>query len=96
MKSIKVSILGKQYPLKIQEQDEEMIIEIARYVDERFHEFRKTLLNQSESTIMVLACLSIAEELFLYKNQQTESAFLEINRSLRDIIYDIEQENSDI
>lgn len=105
MKSIKVSILGKQYPLKINEGDEEMMNKIAGYVDKRFHDFRKALVNQSESTIMVLACLSIAEELFLENNgekpakdtQEIEKAiFTEINGSLRKIIDDIEQDNSDI
>ncbi|MEX0680634.1 MAG: cell division protein ZapA [Balneolales bacterium] len=103
MKSIKVSILGKQYPLKIDEEDEEMMTQIAAYVDKRFYDFRKALLNQSESTIMVLACLSIAEELFLKNNgskpdgnPDPKSIFSEINGSLREILDDIEIRNDDI
>ena len=108
MKSIKVSILGKQYPLKINEGDEEMMRKIADYVDNRFHDFRKALVNQSESTIMVLACLSIAEELFIENEGEKpekplkdadgieKAIFSEINGSLRKIIDDFEQDNSDI
>ncbi len=103
MKSIKVSILGKQYPLKIQEDDEEMMYEIAGYVDKRFSEFRKALVNQSESTIMVLASLSIAEELFLMNDgsqpdspKDAKLIFTEINESLRQIVGDIERENDDL
>ncbi|GEM_PF-196885 len=103
MKSIKVTILGKQYPLKINEGDEELMQKIADYVDRRFHDFRKALINQSESTIMVLACLSIAEELFLANEGEQPGGpvddttiFKDINGSLRKILDEIEQENSDI
>ncbi|MDG5765892.1 cell division protein ZapA [Balneolales bacterium ANBcel1] len=103
MKSIKVSILGKTYPLKINEGDEEAMLNIASYVDKRFYDFRKALINQPESTIMVLASLSIAEELFLKNNgnrpditPDAPKIFGEINESLREILDDIEQENRDI
>ncbi|MBP3193727.1 cell division protein ZapA [Natronogracilivirga saccharolytica] len=103
MKSIKVSILGKQYPLKINEGDEEMMHQIAKYVDKRFQDFRKALASQSDSTIMVLASLSIAEELFLENGNQTpdtdsekQAIFSEINHSLRELLDDIERENNDI
>ncbi len=103
MKSIKVTILGKQYPLKINEGDEELMQQIADYVDKRFHDFRKALINQSESTIMVLACLSITEELFMANegvkpaDQSDEKViFSDINDLLGKILDEIEQEISDI
>ncbi len=103
MKSIKVSVLGKHYPLKINEGDEEMMNKIADYVDKRFYDFRKALPNQSESTVMVLASLSIAEELFMANdnkspdlNNETQKIFKEINHSLRDIADDIDPEINDI
>lgn len=103
MESIKVSILGKQYPLKIKEGDEEMMQQIAEYVDKRFYDFRKALLNQSETTIMVLASLSIAEELFLSNEGEkpspgydTRAIFSDINEMLREIADDIEVKNDDI
>ncbi len=103
MKSIKVTVLGKQYPLKIKEGDEDMMYQIAEYVDKRFHAFRKALPNQSESTIMVLASLSITEELFFQNDEMKpiderdpRSVFSEINESLREIVDDIEYKNDDL
>ncbi len=64
MKSIKVSILGKHYPLKVEDHEEENMVRICNFVDERFQTYRNQLVKQPESTVMVLAALSIAEELF--------------------------------
>ncbi len=64
MKSIKVSILGKQYPLKVEDHEEETMVRICKFVDDRFQTYRNQLVKQPESTVMVLAALSIAEELF--------------------------------
>lgn len=72
MKSIKVSILGKQYPLKVEDHEEEAMIRICKFVDERFKTYRQQLVKQPESTVMVLAALSIAEELFEARNATTE------------------------
>jgi cell division protein ZapA len=67
MKSIKVTIMGRQFPLKVEESDEEQMYEIATYVDNRIRNYKKELTNQAEPVIMILACLSIAEELFKAK-----------------------------
>lgn len=74
LKSIKVTILGKQYPIKVNEADEENMIRIAKFVDERFKKFREQLVKQPEATVMSLAALSIAEELFeaRYNSNQLE------------------------
>ncbi|MCP9292962.1 cell division protein ZapA [Gracilimonas sediminicola] len=72
MKSIKVTILGKQYPLKVEDHEEESMIRICKFVDERFKTYRQQLVKQPESTVMVLAALSIAEELFEARNATTE------------------------
>ncbi|HCD51425.1 MAG TPA: cell division protein ZapA [Balneolaceae bacterium] len=92
MKSIKVSILGKQYPLKVEDHEEENMISICKYVDERFQTYRQQLVNQPESTVMVLAALSIAEELFearqdtsdLIKNE--EVMMKKVNNSLSKLL----------
>ncbi|MEL0011087.1 MAG: cell division protein ZapA [Bacteroidota bacterium] len=73
MKSLKVSILGKQYPLMVEDHEEENMLNICRYVDEKFQEYRQQLLKQPESTVMVLAALSIAEELFELRHQLSET-----------------------
>jgi len=101
MKSIKVSILGRQYPLKVEEDEEENMQQIAQFVDERFRLFKKQLTNQNETTILVMSCLSIAEELSLAKkNDSGESKLLnslffdEINRTLSDLLEEIKHTNT--
>ena len=42
-------------------------------MDEKFQEYRHQLIKQPESTVMVLAALSIAEELFELRQQLSES-----------------------
>ena len=64
MQSIKVTVLGKPIPLKVHESEVENTKRIALYVDEKLKLFRNQFSNQPDSTIMILACLSITEELF--------------------------------
>ena len=73
MKSLKVSILGKQYTLRGEDHEEDNMLKICRYVDEKFQEYRQQLIKQPESTVMVLAALSIAEELFELRQQLSDS-----------------------
>jgi cell division protein ZapA (FtsZ GTPase activity inhibitor) len=95
MQSIKVTILGKQIPLKVHESEVENTRKIAAYVDEKFRQFRNQLSNQPDSTIMILACLSITEELFELRkklNQSSEKEHLlmeEVNRELTKLIKEI-------
>jgi cell division protein ZapA len=102
MKSIKVNILGKPYPLRVDDNDEEFMQQIAQYVDERFRVFRDELANQQETTVLVLACLSIAEELFLEKrgkNSKSDPSSADLDdasRRIRQIIADIQSEFSHI
>lgn len=73
MESIKVTILGKQIPLKVEESEVENTRRIAKYVDEKFKLFRNQFSNQPDSTIMILACLSITEELFELRTELNQS-----------------------
>lgn len=72
MKAIKVTILGKQYPLRVEDSEEENMVRIARYVDEKLRQYKKELTKQPESTVMVLTALSIAEELFEERQRNKE------------------------
>lgn len=102
MKSIKVTILGKQYPLRVDDNDEELMHQIAQYVDDRFRVFRDELSNQQETTVLVLASLSIAEELFLEKRGKSvrkdgdSVAIEDASRRIRQIIADIQSDFSHI
>lgn len=73
MESIKVTILGKQIPLKVESSEVENTRRIASYVDEKFKLFRNQFSNQPDSTIMILACLSITEELFELRTELSET-----------------------
>lgn len=64
MQAIKVTILGKQIPLKVEDGEVESMKRIADFVDEKFKMYRQELTNQPDSTAMILAALSIAGELF--------------------------------
>jgi cell division protein ZapA len=96
MKSIKVTILGKQYPLKVAENEVENMQQIARFVDEKFRLYRRELNKQPETTIMVLAALSIAEELFEARRNVENSVEVEnklmvsVNSSLEKLLEEIE------
>ncbi len=95
MKSIKVTILGKQYPLKIDESEEETMLRIANYVDDLFRQYKKELSKQPETTIMTMAALSIAEELFEERrrnrelDQQGDETMKDVNESLEKFVEQI-------
>jgi len=97
MKSIKVTILGKQYPLKVEDHEEENMIRICKFVDERFKTYRQQLVKQPESTVMALAALSIAEELFEVRNansdlEKNEEVLMErVNHSLERLLSEIRE-----
>jgi cell division protein ZapA len=86
--------MGRQYPLVVKHEDEQLMFEIADYVDKRFRTFKKDLTNQNETTIMVLSCLSIAEELFTLKNKinQEPEHIEKINDVLKGLIKDIKSD----
>lgn len=95
MKSIKITILGKQYPLKVEDSEVEAMQRISQYVDEKFRQYKKELHKQPETTVMVLAALSIAEELFEERrrnrelSQQDDKILKEVNQSIEKLIEDI-------
>ncbi len=95
MQSIKVSILGKQIPLKVEEGEVESMKKIAGYVDEKFKIYRQQLTNQPDSTAMILASLSIAGELFelrkeLHEVEEGEEHLMsEINGKMEKLLADI-------
>ncbi len=63
--SLRVEILGHEYPLRVDEADEAFTREVAAYVDERMQSFRNDVPGVSDMTHAVLSALAIAEELHL-------------------------------
>ena len=97
MKSIKVTILGKEFPLKVEDSEEEAMKRIAGYVDDKFRQYKKELNKQPDTTIMTLASLSIAEELFEERkrnrelNQQEDKVLQNVNNSLENFLEEIRE-----
>ncbi len=95
MESIKVNIMGKQIPLRVEESEVENTRNIAQYVDEKFRLYRNQLSNQPDSTVMILACLNIAEEVFelrskLQHQDDKESELMDhVNKKLEDFVNDL-------
>lgn len=96
MKSIKVTVLGRQYPLVVNPKDEKMMLDIASYVDKRFRSFKSELSNQTETTVMVLSCLSIAEEMFNARQSAglSDADWEEASGAIKRLISEIKSGNS--
>lgn len=69
-KSISVRVMGREYTLRVNEEDEAMTKEIAAYVDDKMTAFRTAFPKQPEITTAVIAALAIAEELYGARDQQ--------------------------
>ena len=66
--SIKVSILGNEYPLR--SNDEELTRQLAADVDTQLRELQAKLPSQSTTTLSVLTALNYAEQDAQTKQQQ--------------------------
>ena len=80
-KSIRVDILDREYPLRVQEDREERTRAIATSVDERMQAIRRQLPTEPDLTVAVMTALSFAEELASAKSSGSQ----EKSRSLSEI-----------
>ena len=63
-KSIRVRILGRDYPLLVKEQDEALMRDMAAYIDGKMQAFKKAHPDQSDLVMAVMTALGLTEELF--------------------------------
>jgi len=70
MAKVKVKIHNKEYTLDSGDRDVDYIKELALYVDEKIKEAAATSDNLNTLQAAVLACLSIADEYFSFKNSK--------------------------
>ncbi len=63
-KSIRVRVLGREYPLKVREEGEALTREMAAYVNDRMLAFKQAHPEQSDLVTAVVTALSLAGELF--------------------------------
>ena len=68
-KSVRVKILGREYGLRVQEDDENLTQEIADYLDSKMRLFRDAHPEQQDITTAVIAGLAVTEELFTQQNR---------------------------
>ena len=81
MESIKVNILGEDFPVKVNTDQKEYIKEVVEYVVNKIEEVRESSNEHSTKRIAVLAILNITAE-FL-KNDKT---YRENMKSIDDIL----------
>jgi cell division protein ZapA len=68
-KSVRVKILGREYGLRVQENDEHLTEQIADYLDNKMRLFRDAHPEQQDLTTAVIAGLAVTEELFTHHNR---------------------------
>ena len=81
-KSVKVTVYGSQYPLKVD--NEEVTAEVAGKVDGMMHSLHSNLPEQPPVTLAVLSALTFAES--LYHSEHTAIDVLnKVEREIRSI-----------
>ncbi len=67
-KSIRVQILGKEYPLRVDENDETSMREVADTVDMRMQNFKAKHPDQPDLVAAVVSALALAEEVLAMRD----------------------------
>lgn len=86
---IRVNIFGSEYVLKASE-NEEYIVNIAKYVDEKMRLIDKSNNINSKSKVAILAALNIAEEL-VQEREYREKLLDQINEESRKLNISLEE-----
>lgn len=73
-KSIRVHVMGREYALRVQEEDEAFTRKVASFVNERMEQFRDEHPEQAELTTAVITALALAEELHTQRDEQAGEA----------------------
>lgn len=63
MKSIRVHVLGREYALRVHEENEAFTREVAAAVNARMEKFKDAHPEQAELTTAVITALALAEDL---------------------------------
>lgn len=71
-KAIRVSIGGRDFSLRVREENETLTRELANYVDSKLRAFKDAHPEQSDTTAAVIAAMAIAEELFMARSGKEE------------------------
>jgi cell division protein ZapA len=71
-KSIRVRLLGRDYTLRVRDENESLTRELEEYVDGKLRAFRDAHPEQSDTTAAIITALAIAEELFVERAARDE------------------------
>jgi cell division protein ZapA len=71
-KSIRVHVMGREYGLRVQEEDEDFTRKVASFVNERMEQFRDEHPEQAELTTAVITALALAEELHTQNDERAD------------------------
>ena len=72
MKSIEVMIAGRSFPLKVTEDEEAIIMEVAEEINEKVRNLQNTYLQKDKQDCLSMALLTYALETAKLKNALTE------------------------
>jgi len=89
-KLIKLNILGRDYPLRVEEQDEAHIYQLGRELDERMKLFRAHYPNEPEVTGAMMLAIQLADELSLLRKEVAKKEDA-VNSSLNDLLQYVEE-----
>jgi len=67
---IRISILDKEYTLRVEEEEATATLEMAEYLDSRLRAFKSAHPEQSDLTAAVITGLAITEKLFLERSER--------------------------
>ncbi len=73
-KSIRVHVLGREYALRVEEEDEAFTREVASFVNARMEQFRDDHPEQADLTTAVMTALAFAEELHTLEEERAGGA----------------------
>lgn len=100
-KSIRVHILGREYALRVKEEDEDETRRVAAFVNERMERFQDAHPEQAELTTAVITALGLAEELHLLRDTReaetdaVHRALHHLNARLADAVQPDDGEDAD-
>lgn len=73
MKSIRINILGRDYALRVREEDEAQTRQLANFVENRMRRFQKAHPEQAELTTAIITALALAEEVHDLREERADA-----------------------
>ena len=72
MPQIEISLNGRRYPVACQPGEEDRVRSVAAFVDSRLAELKASAVHASDTQLLVMASLLLADELFDMREQLKE------------------------